>query len=70
MVAEKMLELATTKRATWIVFAHKKCGPPRFYGNYWNVNDVIIRDSYLLPHKDEHISTLSEGTMFPTLNAS
>ena len=46
----------------------KKNGSTKFCIDYRNLNDVISKDSYLLPRIDDTFDTLAGTKWFPTLN--
>lgn len=52
-----------------MLFARKKDGKLRFFVDYRKLNELTIKDSYLLPRMDECIDSLCEAKVFKTLDA-
>lgn len=68
-LAEKVIESSAAVLASIITFAPKNDESLRFCEDYKNVNAVTTRDDYLLPRMDKCLASLSDATMFSTLDA-
>lgn len=68
VLAEKLMEPVTTKWAALVAFAPRKDGSLRICADYWNMEAVVICDSYPLLRMYERIDILKETTVFSTLD--
>lgn len=66
----EVIKLAQMKGSSQIVFSPKKDGTLCFCVSYREMNEVMIRDSYLIPQMDERITLLGDAKIFSTFDAS
>lgn len=70
MLDDNVIELANTERESFIVFDPKRNSPLRFRVIYRRSSSVTIRDSYLVPRKDECFDSLLVVKVLISLNAT
>lgn len=62
-----VIEPATAKWESTVVFVPKKDGAMRFCVHYQKLNAVTVRDSYPLPRMEEYIDSLGDDTFLTKL---
>lgn len=65
-----VIEPANTEWASPIVMVPKKDGSLRFCVDYCKRNEMVIRESYATPRKDECIDSIGDAYIFTTLDAN
>jgi RNase H-like domain found in reverse transcriptase/Reverse transcriptase (RNA-dependent DNA polymerase) len=70
MLAEDIIEPATSKWPSPVVLVPKRDGGMRFCVDYRKLNNVTERDVYPLPRLDECIDSLGDSVVFSTLDAN
>ena len=68
MLRGGVIELTSAEWASRVVFVPKKDGTMRFCVDYRKLNSVTVRDSHPLPRMDECLDSLSNATVFITLD--
>ncbi|KAI5148064.1 hypothetical protein ENBRE01_0078 [Enteropsectra breve] len=64
--------IITESNSPWrsrVVPIMKKDGPIRMCIDYKALNSITVHEAYLLPKIDEHIDSLSQATIFSSLDA-
>ena len=70
---QRDLGVITPSSAEWalpVVLFPKPAGPMRFCVNYRQLNEVTVRDLYLLPRMDAYIDFLGDAKVFSTLDCN
>jgi hypothetical protein len=70
MLAEDIIEPATSEWSSLVVLAPKRDGEMRFCVDYRKLNNLTERDVYPLPRLDECIDSLGDAVVFWTLDAN
>ena len=68
MQAQGVIEPSTSPWTSPVVWVKKKDGSLRFCVDYRKLNDVTVKDSYLLPRIDETLKALGGSEWFSTLD--
>jgi len=70
MLDKGVIEPANTEWASPIVFVPKPDGTLRFCVDYRRLNEMTIRDAYLIPRMGECIDSLGDAVIFSTLDCN
>jgi hypothetical protein len=70
MLAEDIIEPATSEWSSPVVLVPKRDGGMRFCVDYRKLNNLMERDVYPLPRLDECIGSLGDAVVFSTLDAN
>jgi Reverse transcriptase (RNA-dependent DNA polymerase) len=70
MLAEDIIEPATSEWASPVVLVPKRDGGMHFCVDYLKLNNLTERDVYLLPTLDECIDSLGDAVVLSTLDAN
>jgi Reverse transcriptase (RNA-dependent DNA polymerase) len=70
MLAEDIIEPATSEWSSPVVLVPKRDGGMRFCVDYRKLNSLTERDVYPLPRLDECIDSLGDAVVFSTLDAN
>jgi hypothetical protein len=70
MLAEDIIEPATSEWSSPVVLVSKRDGVMRFCVDYRKLNNLTEREAYPLPRLDECIDSLCDAVVFSTLDAN
>ena len=70
MLKQGIIEHSTSSLSSPVVLVEKKDGSPHFCVDFRKLNNVTVKDAYLLPNAEELIDELSGSRWFSTLDSA